>query len=101
MNVEFVDTNVLIYAHDADMGSKQVQAIELVDRLAGDATGAISVQVLVEFYSAATKKLHMTSRDSADVIEDLICSMAIHRPEPSDVLRAIGLQRRYKTSWFD
>jgi len=47
MSVEFVDTNVLVYAHDPQMGNKQAAAIELVARLAVNAPGAVSTQVLV------------------------------------------------------
>jgi predicted nucleic acid-binding protein len=101
MNVEFVDTNILVYAHDADAGAKQQRAIDLMARLATQGTGAISIQVLIEFYSAATRKLGMTSQEAADVIQDLVAWMAIHRPDAADILRATGLQRRHKISWFD
>src|SRR5438309_124919 len=101
MSVEFVDTKVLVYAHDRGMGPKQDRAIELMARLSANSIGAISVQVLVEFYSVATRKFGMTSRDAEDVIKDLSAWMTIHRPEPADVIRAAGLQRRHKIAWFD
>ena len=84
MSVEFVDTKVLVYAHDRGMGPKQDRAIELMARLSANSIGAISVQVLVEFYSVATRKFGMTSRDAEDVIKDLSAWMTIHRPEPAD-----------------
>ena len=57
MSAEFIDTNVLIYAHDGGAGRKHSQAVELLVRLLEEGAGALSLQVLSEFYSAATGKL--------------------------------------------
>ncbi|MGH9655841.1 MAG: PIN domain-containing protein, partial [Bryobacteraceae bacterium] len=92
MSVEFVDTNVFIYAHDAHRGAKQERAAELLTRLFENGNGAISTQVLVEFYSAAIKKLRMRSEEAEDVLRDL-SSWNIHRPGHSDLLKASQLHR--------
>lgn len=62
MTVESVDTNVLIYAHDGGAGRKHVAAVELLSRLGGERSAALSIQVLAEFYSAAVQKLKMKPR---------------------------------------
>src|SRR5450755_3738006 len=54
---EFVDTNILIYAFDATAGDKRRIAVELITRLWFERRGCISLQVLQEFYVAATRKL--------------------------------------------
>jgi|SRR5580693_1118497 predicted nucleic acid-binding protein len=100
MSVEFVDTNILIYAHDRGAGTKHAQAVELLTRLVEEGSGALSIQVLSEFYAAATKKLSMRSQIAEDVIRDL-AGWSIHRPGHADVLKASGLHRRYKISWWD
>jgi predicted nucleic acid-binding protein len=100
MSVEFVDTNVLVYAHDPDMGLKQDRAIELMARLAENSTGAVSTQVLVEFYSAATRKLRMSSEEAEAVIRDFGL-WKIHRPDHGDIVSAAAVHRRYQISWFD
>jgi predicted nucleic acid-binding protein len=100
MSVEFVDTNVLVYAHDPEMGSKQSVAIELMARLADSGAGAVSIQVLIEFYSAATKKLHMGIEEVVGVVQNLRL-WTIHRPDHADILRAAALQRQFQISWFD
>jgi predicted nucleic acid-binding protein len=56
-NLAFVDTNVLVYAHDTSQGAKHDAARDLVLRLWADRTGALSTQVLQEFYVVATRKL--------------------------------------------
>ena len=100
MSVEFVDTNVLIYAHDGGAGEKHERSVQLLTRLVEDGAGAISIQVLAEFYAAATKKLGMTSQEAEAVLADL-GGWIIHRPGHADLLRAARLQRRYKMSWWN
>ena len=53
----FVDTNVLIYAHDVDAPAKRQIAIRLLDELWEQHSGVLSVQVLEEFYVNVTRKL--------------------------------------------
>jgi predicted nucleic acid-binding protein len=100
MSVEFVDTNVFVYASDSGMGLKFQAAVDLISRLAETGTGAISTQVLSEFYNAATSKLRMPSKEAEETIRDL-GAWTVHRPAHSDVLSAIGIQRRYRIGWWD
>jgi predicted nucleic acid-binding protein len=100
MSVEFVDTNILIYAHDGGAAAKHHQAVGLLSRLVEEASGALSIQVLSEFYAAATKKLAMKSEEAEEVISDL-ASWAIHRPGHADLLKAARLHRRHKIAWWD
>lgn len=53
----FVDTNVLIYAHDRDAGTKHETAEGLLRDLWGQRTGVLSTQVLQEFYVNVTRKI--------------------------------------------
>ncbi|WP_168585008.1 PIN domain-containing protein [Saccharopolyspora sp. ASAGF58] len=53
----FVDTNILIYAHDTHDLDKHRTAVSIVTDLWETDTGALSTQVLQEFYNASTKKL--------------------------------------------
>ena len=53
----FVDTNVLIYAHDADAGAKHEIAKAVVHELWNRRDGVISMQVLQEFYVNVTRKI--------------------------------------------
>lgn len=100
MSVEFIDTNVLIYAHDGGAVPKHTQAVDLLTRLFEEETGALSIQVLSEFYSAATRKLGIESREAEEIIRDL-AGWNIHRPGHADLLKAAQLHRRYKIAWWD
>jgi len=57
MSVVFVDTNILIYAHDSDAGLKRERSIDSLRRLWDADSGRMSVQVLQEFYVNVTRKL--------------------------------------------
>ena len=53
----FIDTNVLIYAHDADAGRKHDVAKDILRSLWVERAGVLSTQVLQEFYVNATRKI--------------------------------------------
>jgi predicted nucleic acid-binding protein len=53
----FVDTNVLIYAHDADAAAKHDIAKRVLQKLWSERTGTLSTQVLQEFYINVTRKI--------------------------------------------
>ena len=53
----FVDTNVLIYAHDVDADKKHHIAKAVLQNLWVERTGVLSMQVLQEFYVNVTRKI--------------------------------------------
>jgi predicted nucleic acid-binding protein len=53
----FVDTNVLIYAHDIDAGAKHEIAKRIMRELWSERAGLLSTQVLQEFYVNVTRKI--------------------------------------------
>jgi predicted nucleic acid-binding protein len=67
----FVDSNILIYAHDADAGLRQQRAAAWLAELWSSGAGALSTQVLQEFY-AVTRKLRAPLNNAAarDVVRD-------------------------------
>jgi predicted nucleic acid-binding protein len=65
----FVDTNVLIYAHDIDAGTKHEIAKAILRDLWSERTGVLSLQVLQEFYVNVTRKITVPlSKDSARLV---------------------------------
>lgn len=100
MSVEFVDTNIFVYAHEGGAGLKHDKAVELIAQLFEEQTGAVSIQVLTEFYVTATKKLGMKSEEAEEAIADL-GAWTIHRPAHGDVLRACKIQRQHRINWWD
>ena len=101
-SLQFVDTNVLIYAHDLSAGQKHVSSRELVHRLWQNGNGCLSIQVLQEFYVNVTQKVARPLLPDAagQIIADLAV-WEVHRPNVEDVLDAIRLQSRYQISFWD
>jgi predicted nucleic acid-binding protein len=100
--MEFVDTNILLYAYVATDSEKREVASALVDRLWRERCGAISVQVLQEFYVNATRKISKTS--DPEIAVDRLKSLAqwrVHSPLPDDVIAAAALSSRYQLSFWD
>ncbi|MBV8904294.1 MAG: PIN domain-containing protein [Acidobacteriia bacterium] len=53
----FIDTNILIYAHDVDAAAKHAVAKQVLQQLWSERAGALSTQVLQEFYVNVTRKI--------------------------------------------
>ncbi len=100
MNVEFIDTNILIYAHDTGDKVKHSKAVELIRRLETSNTGALSTQVLIEFVSVGISKLKIDNKQLQDLVSDF-AHWTIHRPTHAEILHAIVLHRSAKISWWD
>lgn len=66
----FVDTNVLVYAHDRAEVPRRRLATARLDELWRSRTGVISTQVLQEFYVVATRRLDpaMPRADAREVV---------------------------------
>ena len=98
----FVDTNVLLYAHDRDAGRKREVARQLLEQLWGTRGGALSTQVLQEFYINATRKLPrpLTASQARTVIKRY-ATWRVHCIEPSDVLAASELETQHRQSFWD
>jgi predicted nucleic acid-binding protein len=100
--LQFVDTNVLIYAQDLSAGAKHDRARELMAQLWTDRAGGLSIQVFQEFYVNVTRKVAqpITPEAAAQIIADLAV-WQVHRPDVSDVLEAIRLQTSLQLSFWD
>ena len=98
----FVDTNVLLYAHDRSAGRKHEIATELLAELWGSRRGVLSTQVLQEFYVNATRKLPqpITAARARATIKRY-ATWPIHRIEADDIVRASALERRHRQSFWD
>lgn len=99
---QFVDTNILVYAHDKSAGAKHERAVALVTELWEAGNGCLSTQVLQEFYVTVTRKVArpLASETAAQIIADL-GNWRVHAPGVQDVLGAIEIHRRFTVSFWD
>ena len=98
----FVDTNVLIYAHDLDAGLKHNRAVSIVSDLWEKENGILSVQVLQEFYVNVTRKISrpLTPASARGVIQNYL-AWHVETNEPSTVLLASEIGERNLLSFWD
>jgi predicted nucleic acid-binding protein len=101
-NRSFVDTNILVYAHDATAGQKRERARALLTELWASGEGCLSVQVLQEFFVTVTRKVPkpLDAASAAAIVADL-SHWRVHSPRSDDVLSAIGSHRRQDISFWD
>lgn len=98
----FIDTNILVYAHDASETVRQPIARALVERLWADRSGVLSTQVLQEFYVVATRKLSPpVPRSEAREIVALYGTWPIVSIDVALILDATSLEERVGLSFWD
>lgn len=98
----FVDTNILVYAHDITQGVKHERARELVNRLWESGDGVLSTQVLQELCVAVRRKAArpLSSESARKLIEDYVRWPVVVNTAES-VLEACDLEARYQISFWD
>jgi predicted nucleic acid-binding protein len=98
----FVDTNILIYAHDRAAGSKHEQARDLIESLWTSGQGVLSTQVLQELCVNLRRKLArpLGVEEIRRLIQDYLSwEVVVNTPEA--VMQALEIEVRYKTSFWD
>lgn len=98
-----VDTNVLVYAYDRAAPEKQKQALATLDYLAIHGSGALSTQVLAEFFVAVTRKITapLSIADAYIRLEHLLLSWTILESSGLIVLEAARGARDYQMHFWD
>lgn len=98
----FIDTNVLVYAHDRSETRKQPLAQALLDDLWRQRTGTLSTQVLQEFYVVATRKFDPPlRRAAAREIVALYSQWPTVQVDVALILAASKLEERHTLSFWD
>lgn len=103
MSVEaFVDSNVLVYAHDRGAGEKHERARTLVAELWRQRTGALSTQVIQEFYVNVRRKSANPIPESAarHLVEDYLRWEVVVN-DGTSILEALDVADRYQLSFWD
>lgn len=98
----FVDTNILVYAYDRGAGQKHEIARELLEKLWIDGTGAISVQVLQEFYVNVRRKAQnpVTPENARDLIADYLAWDPVVN-DGAILLAALEIEQQSNISFWD
>ncbi|MGE0453995.1 MAG: PIN domain-containing protein [Vicinamibacteria bacterium] len=98
----FVDTNVLVYAHDRSAGVKHEKARALVEALWRDRAGVVSTQVLQEL-CVAMRKMSAgppSPPDLARLVADYLrWDVVVNTGE--SIVEALEIEERFGLSFWD
>ena len=98
----FVDTNILVYAHDRSAGVKHQRAQALLEQLWNSGQGVLSTQVLQELCVNLRKKVRAPLPVEAVrlLIQDY-ATWEVVSNTPESIVQALYIETRYKTSFWD
>jgi predicted nucleic acid-binding protein len=98
----FVDTNILIYAHDRAAGRKHDRARQLIEHLWTTGEGVLSTQVLQELCVNLRRKVArpLSVDEIGRLIQDYL-NWEIVVNTPASVIQALEIEVRYNISYWD
>ena len=98
----FVDTNILIYAHDLDAGRRNEISAAILRELWEKRLGVISTQVLQEFYVNLTRKIEnpLPKSKARGIIESYL-AWPVELNDVRTVLSASEIEERHMLSFWD
>ena len=98
----FVDTNILVYAHDRSAGVKHQRAQMLVQQLWDSGQGALSTQVLQELCINLRRKAgNPLPVDEVRLLLRDYSTWEVVTNTPESVLKALDIEMRYRVSFWD
>jgi predicted nucleic acid-binding protein len=96
----FIDTNILVYAHDILHGHKHdISRKILADAWEGRISAGISIQVLQEFYTTMLRK-GGEARPYREAVNDYLHWPVVENTKEL-LRRAMDVHHRYGTSFYD
>jgi predicted nucleic acid-binding protein len=98
----FVDTNILVYAHDVAAGAKHERAKALLEELWRNRSGVVSTQVLQELCVNLRRKAGkpIGLKTTREIIADYLVWNVVTNTGES-ILGAMELEERYRISFWD
>ena len=96
----FIDTNVLVYADDADALHKQAKARAVIRDALNGQRGVLSTQVLQEFFVLSTKRLGVTAEHARHKIDHLH-QFDVVQVSSDHIYDAIDIHRLNSLSFLD
>jgi len=98
----FVDTNILVYAHDLSSGDRHAKASAVIESLWEAGTGVISTQVLQEFYVTVTRKIKnpLKSAEAREIIRNYL-AWPVQINDPETTIRTSEIEEKNSLSFWD
>lgn len=97
----FVDTNILLYAHDVESGEKHDIADRVLRELWHEGAGVLSLQVLEEFYVNATRKIRvpLARHQARSIVNDYLEWTT--ETTPAEISTAFRIEEEARISFWD
>jgi predicted nucleic acid-binding protein len=98
-----VDTNVLVYAYDPTDETKRDRAGLILEGLGSRGWGALSSQILGEFFVTVTRKIPwpLTPAEAERSLMNYVRSWNVYDLTPAIVMEAVRGLQRYQFSYWD
>ena len=98
----FVDTNIIMYAHDTAAGEKHQHAKALLEELWETRAGVVSTQVLQELAVNLRRKAKrpLDAKATRDIVSDYLSWQVVVNGGDS-ILEALDIEARYQVSFWD
>ena len=98
----FLDTNILVYAFDADDTARQRLAADLLERHLRDRTVVLSLQILQEFFVVVTRKVKtpLEPKKARQLVGEFLRHDVVE-PTSVHLLKAMDLSIGQKFSFWD
>jgi predicted nucleic acid-binding protein len=98
----FVDTNILMYAHDRAGGAKHERAKAIVEELWRERSGVVSTQVLQELCVNLRRKARqpVDLETARGIVADYLAWTVVTNTGGS-ILQALDIEKQYRISFWD
>jgi predicted nucleic acid-binding protein len=96
----FLDSNIFVYADDHRFPEKQAKAADLFAMARHSGLGVISTQVMQEYFSVVTSKVHVPAEIARRRVA-LMSRLDVVQIDPALILAAIDLHRLHHLSFWD
>ena len=99
----FLDTNVIVYLFDQEQGRKAEQAALLIREGLLTGKGAISYQVVQEFFNVAHKRSAAAMRleEAEQFLGTVLRPLCIVHSSPALFHKALQIVDRFRLQWYD
>jgi predicted nucleic acid-binding protein len=96
-----VDTNIVVYAYDARDPEKLARARAVLGALVASDRGALSTQVLGEFYSTLVRKEIASKSQAEQAVLEYVHSWIAFDVKLPSVVEAVRAARQYQFDYYD
>lgn len=99
----FLDTNVFVYSFDSDSPKKAARAAELIAQALKNRTGAVSYQVVQEFFNVALRRFvqPMSVPEAEQYLSTTFRPLLAIHSSQALYGEALRLGMRFQLAWYD